>query len=133
MSQSYLGAFNNQLIRFFEDLVESYPEEKSLRMALEAIQGTKKINPKLILDLFYDNVYRDCHEWVENEDEAIIQHAKTKISNEYNEMSVALVIFDKYWTEMSQNNQAAIWKYLKVLCVLCERAKGLPSKQSIAK
>jgi hypothetical protein len=133
MSQSYLGAFNNQLIRFFEDLVGTYPEEKSLRMALEAIQGTKKINPKLILDLFFDNVYRDCHEWVENEDEAIIAFAKTKIANEYNEMSVALVIFDKYWSEMSENNQAAIWKYLKVLCVLCEKAKGLPSKQSLAK
>jgi hypothetical protein len=133
MSQSYLGAFNNQLIRFFEDLVDTYPEEKGLRMALEAIQATKKINPKLILDLFYDNVYRDCHEWVENEDDAIIAFAKNKIANEYNEMSVALVIFDKYWSEMSENNQAAIWKYLKVLCVLCEKAKGLPAKQSFAK
>jgi hypothetical protein len=133
MSQSYLGAFNNQLLRFFEDLVDTYPEEKSLRMALEAIQATKKINPKLILDLFYDNVYRDCHEWIENEDDAIIVFAKDKIANEYNEMSVALVIFDKYWSDMSENNQSAIWKYLKVLCVLCEKAKGLPSKQSIAK
>jgi hypothetical protein len=133
MSQSYLGAFNNQLLRFFEDLVDTYPEEKSLRMALEAIQATKKINPKLILDLFYDNVYRDCHEWIETEDDAIIVFAKDKIANEYNEMSVALVIFDKYWSDMSENNQSAIWKYLKVLCVLCEKAKGLPSKQSIAK
>jgi hypothetical protein len=133
MSQSYLGAFNNQLLRFFEDLVDTYPEEKSLRMALEAIQATKKINPKLILDLFYDNVYRDCHEWIETEDDAIIAFAKDKIANEYNEMSVALVIFDKYWSDMSENNQSAIWKYLKVLCVLCEKAKGLPSKQSIAK
>lgn len=131
MSQSYLGAFNNQLIRFFEELTEIYPEEKSIRMGLDAIQSTKKINPKLILDLFYDNVYRDCHVWIENEDEEIIKFAKNKIMNEYNEMSVALVIFDKYWTEMSENNQSAIWKYLKVLCVLCEKAKGLPTKSSM--
>ncbi len=130
---SFLGAFNNQLLRFFEELTESYPEEKGIRMALEAIQGTKKINPKLILDLFYENVYRDCHEWIENEDEAIIVFAKSKISNEYNEMSAALFIFDKYWSEMSENNQKAIWQYLKVLCVLCEKAKGLPSSQSTAK
>lgn len=133
MSQSYLGAFNNQLLRFFEELTDSYPEEKGIRMALEAIQGTKKINPKLILDLFYDHVYKDCHEWIENEDEAMIVFAKNKISNEYNEMSAALFIFDKYWPEMSENNQSAIWKYLKVLCVLCEKAKGLPSKGSMAK
>jgi hypothetical protein len=90
---SYLGAFNNQLLRFFEELVESYPEEKSMKMALEAIQGTKKINPKLILDLFFDNVYNPCHEWIENEDDAIIHFAKHKIANEYNEMTVALIIF----------------------------------------
>ena len=129
---SYLGAFNNQLIRFFEELVDSYPEEKGIRMGLEAIQGAKKINPKLILDLFYDNVYRDCHVWIEDEDESIIEFAKKKISHEYNEMSAALFIFDKYWVSMSTNNQSAIWKYLKVLCVLCEKAKGLPSKSSIA-
>lgn len=125
---SYLGAFNNQLLRFFEELTESYPEEKGIKMALEAIQGAKRINPKLILDLFYDNVYRECHEWIETENEAIITYAKSKISTEYNEMSAALFIFDKYWTSMSSNNQQVIWNYLKVLCVLCEKAKGLPSK-----
>lgn len=130
---SFLSAFNNQLIRFFEELTASYPEEKGIRMALEAIQGTKKINPKLILDLFYDNVYRECHEWIENEDDAIIVFAKSKISNEYNEMSAALFIFDKYWPDMTENNQKVIWQYLKVLCILCEKAKGLPSKQSLAK
>jgi len=129
---SYLGAFNNQLIRFFEELTDSYPEEKGIKMALEVVQGTKKINPKLILDLFYDNVYRECHVWIEDEDENIISFAKNKVTNEYNEMSAALFIFDKYWPEMSENNQKAIWQYLKVLCVLCEKAKGLPSKQSVA-
>ncbi len=127
---SYLGAFNNQLLRFFEELVDSYPEEKGIKMALEAIQGTKKINPKLILDLFFDNVYRECHEWIENEDDAIITFAKGKISNEYNEMSAALFIFDKHWVMMTENNQKIIWQYLKVLCILCEKAKGLPHKPS---
>jgi hypothetical protein len=132
MAQSYLGAFNNQLLRFFEELTDSYPEEKGIKMALEAIQGAKKINPKLILDLFYEHVYRDCHEWIRSEDESIIAFAKNKVSNEYNEMSAALFIFDKYWSTMSVHNQVAIWKYLQVLCILCEKAKGLPSKTSIA-
>jgi hypothetical protein len=48
-------------------------------------------------------------------------------------MSAALFIFDKYWPEMSENNQKVIWQYLKVLCVLCEKAKGLPPSQSLAK
>lgn len=131
---SLLGAFNNQLIRFFEELTESFPEEKDIKMGLEAVQGAKKINPKLILDLFYEHVYKGVHEAIEREDEvAMVKFAQAKIKNEFNEMSSALVIFDKQWFTMTENNRAAIWKYLKVLCVLCEKAKGLPSSVSFSR
>lgn len=124
-----LGAFNNQLIRFFEELTESYPEEKDIRVSLEALQGAKKINPKLILDLFYEHVYIGANQHIENEDEeGLIGFAKEKIANQFNWMSSALVIFDKHWTSMSDANRDAIWKYLKVLCILCAKAKGLPTK-----
>ena len=124
-----LGAFVNQLIRFFEDLTETYPEEKEIKFGLEALQGAKKINPKLILDLFYEHVYMPAHEAIATEDdEKVVAFARSKIQNEFNEMSAALVIFDRHWATMSDSNRAAIWKYLKVLCVLCARAKGLPLK-----
>lgn len=122
---SALGAFNTQLIRFFEELAETYPEERDIKLALEAIQGAKKINPKLILDLFYEHVYRDLHDAIEKEDEAVvIGFAKAKIGGQFNEMSPALLIFDKHWPGMTAANQKAIWNYLKVLCKLCERARA---------
>jgi|UniRef100_A0A6C0BC51 hypothetical protein len=123
---SFLGAFNTQLIRFFEDLSETYPEERDIKMALEAIQGLKKINPKMILELFYDHVYQPMHEAIGREDEVVvIEYANRKISTQFNEMSIALVMFQKHWTTMSDANRASIWKYLKVLCALCEKAKDL--------
>ena len=122
---SALGAFNTQLIRFFEDLKESYPEERDIRMALEAIQGAKKINPKLILDLFWENVARDLADPISRQDEeVVVAYAKQKIQGKYNEMSPALSIFDKHWPAMSDVNREAIWKYMKVLCVLCENARS---------
>jgi len=121
---SALGAFNTQLIRFFEELAETYPEERDIKLSLEAIQGAKKINPKLILDLFYDNVYNDLHEAINVEDENfVIEYAKKKISGQYNEISPALMIFEKHWPSMNEGNQKAIWKYLKVLCALCKNAR----------
>ena len=124
-----LGAFNNQLIRFFEELVESYPEEKEIKYGLEALQGAKKINPKLILDLFYEHVFVPAHEAIEtDDDDKVLKYARSKIQNEFNEMSSALLIFDRHWETMTDNNKAAIWKYLKVLCVLCARAKGIHVK-----
>jgi hypothetical protein len=121
---SALGAFNNQLIRFFQELRDTFPEEREIKGALEAIEGAKKINPKLILDLFYDYVYIGLHEAIAREDEVVVvEFAKSKISASFNEMSPALMIFDKHWPTMADTNRKAIWQYLKVLCALCEKAR----------
>jgi hypothetical protein len=37
-------------------------------------------------------------------------------------MTCALALFDKHWETMGDNNREVIWKYLKVLCLLCEKA-----------
>jgi hypothetical protein len=122
---SALGAFNNQLIRFFQELRDTYPEERDIKMALEAIEGAKKINPKLILDLFYEYVHKDLSDAIGREDEVVvINFAKSKINAQFNEMSPALLIFDKHWPTMADPNRKAIWNYLKVLCILCEKARA---------
>jgi len=65
-------------------------------------------------------------EAIKREDEdVVINYAKTIISSQFNEMSVALVMFDKHWPSLSDTNRKNIWSYLKVLCVLCEKAKDL--------
>jgi hypothetical protein len=132
---SLLGAFNTQLIRFFEDLTDTIPEEKAIRQALEALHGAKKINPKLILDLFYEHVYLGIYQGILNQDEkTVIEFAKDKIQNQFNEISAALIIFDKYWDTLSDSNHAHIWDYLKVLCVLCEKARGItPLAKNLAR
>jgi len=123
---SFLGAFNTQLVRFFEGLTEIFPEERDIKASLEAIHGLKKINPKMILDLFYEHVYMHVAEAIKREDdEVVIAYAKKAIAAQFNEMSVALVMFDKHWPALSEGNRKSIWSYLKVLCVLCEKVKGI--------
>ena len=120
---SALGAFNTQLIRFFKELSETYPEERDIKLAVDAIEGAKKINPKMILDLFKDYVYDDLNEPIQRGDEEyVLSYAKKKINDKFNEMSPALIIFDKHWVTMTEQNQKAIWNYLKVLCILCKKA-----------
>ena len=120
-----LGAFNTQLIRFFKELSETYPEERDIRLAVEGIEGAKKINPKLILDMFYDYVYLSLNDAIRREDEEyVLEFAKKKSGEQFNEMGPALLIFDKHWANMTQENQKAIWNYLKVLCILCEKARN---------
>ena len=123
--KSTLGLFNDKLVAFFEELASTYPEERDIKMALEAIQGAKKINPKLVLDLFIDNVSKPLHDDILTEnDEKVIAYAKSVINTTYNEMLSALMIFDKHWPTMSDANRKAIWNYLKVLVLLSDRARA---------
>jgi hypothetical protein len=120
-----LGLFNEKLVGFFEDLAASYPEEKDIKMALEAIQGARKINPRLVLDLFVENVSKPLRDDILAEDDVkVIAYAQSTINTTYNEMLSALMIFDKHWPTMSEVNRKAIWTYLKVLVLLSDRAKA---------
>jgi GTP1/Obg family GTP-binding protein len=122
---SFLSAFNTQLINFFEELIQVLPGERDVQMGLEAIKGAKKINPRLILDLFVEHVYTDLHEAIERKDIDTVQRvARVKIMGHFNEMMAALTIFDKHWNVLTPSTQEAIWKYLRVLCVLAEKARG---------
>ena len=46
---SSLTAFTAQLVNFFDELCNTFPEERDIKMANEAIKGARKINPRLIL------------------------------------------------------------------------------------
>ena len=120
---SYLSAFNTQLINFFDELCTAFPEEKDIKMATDGIKGVKKVNPRLILDLFVEHVYKDCSEAIYERNAAKFRHAaQIKISKQFNDVLSALAIFDKHWDTMGQQNQKVIWDYLKVLCQLSEKA-----------
>jgi hypothetical protein len=122
---SALSSFNTQLVNFFEELSQTFPEEKDIRMGLEAIKGAKRINPRLILDLFYEHVYKAINHAIQRKDIQYIQnYARVVISTQFNEIMPALAIFDKHWNTMTSANQDIIWKYMRVLCLLCEKARA---------
>jgi hypothetical protein len=121
---SALTAFTTQMVMFFEELCNTFPEERDIKMAVEAIKGTKKINPRLLFDLFVEHFYNDLGPSVYNRDVGHIRYvAQQKISTQFNEMISALAIFDKHWDTMGTNNQEVIWQYLKVLCVLVDKIR----------
>jgi hypothetical protein len=120
-----LGIFNSKLIGFFEDLAETFPEEKDIKSALEMLQFAKKSTPTMILAMFVEYVQRPLHHAIMKEDEnAIIEFARASITTQFNEISPALMIFDKHWATLSDANRQAIWKHLKVLVLLAERASN---------
>jgi hypothetical protein len=126
MSTSPLTAFCNMLVRFFEELKDTFPEEREIRVALETINGAKRINPRLVLDMFYEHVTKDLKEAISKEDvNYIVQYGRQKIDQQFNEILPALAIFDKHWATLSDANRNVIWKYLKVLVSLSEKSQSV--------
>ena len=123
VQMSILSAFNTQLIQFFDELCNTFPEDKDIKMATEAIKGAKKINPRLILDLFVEHVYKECASAIYDRNiNQFRQVAQRKINTQFNEMTSALAVFDRHWDTMGEKNHEVIWQYMKVLCILSEKA-----------
>ena len=131
VQMSILSAFTTQLVNLFDELCTTFPEEKEIKWATEAIKGAKKINPRMILELFNTHVYQDCATIIYEKDHVAFRHmVQKKVSIHLNEMLSALSIFDKHWETMGEKNRSVIWEYLKVLCLLCEKAMAPPAKSN---
>ncbi|MEI6360369.1 MAG: hypothetical protein WCO50_08585 [Synechococcus sp. ELA619] len=110
-----------------EELADTYPEEKDISTALDALRLLKKVNPKLIHSGFMEYIYPDFHEPVMNEDETtLISKAKGMLAGDHKEYAVAYIIFDRHWSTMTEANKKAIWNWCKIIVVLGKRVAGLP-------
>ena len=125
---SILNAFTTQMVQFFDELGTTFPEEKDIKMATESVKGAKKINPRLLLNLFVEYVYKPCSKAIyEKNIHFIRRQMHDTISTQFNDMMVILTLFDKHWETMGEQNQSTIWQYLKVLCLLSEKATAANS------
>ena len=120
---SILNAFTTQMVQFFDELSSTFPEEKDIKMATESVKGAKKINPRLLLNLFVEYVHKPCSKAIyEKNVHFIRRQMHDTISTQFNDMLVILTLFDTHWETMGEQNQDIIWQYLKVLCLLSEKA-----------
>lgn len=114
-----LRAFCNQLVSFFEDLTETYPEETEISTATQTLKLMKQMNPRLVHHTFMTKVCADYAQHILNEDEEyILKRAKGSVDSSYN---YAFWIFDKHWNTMSETNKQHVWRYVKGLVLLAKR------------
>lgn len=117
-----LRAFCNQMVAFFEDISDTYPEETDIVRAAQALKLLKQANPRLMHRVFTKNVNGDfANRILEEDEEYILERAKHLIDSEYADIKYAFWIFDKHWSTMSETNKQYVWKYFKSLVLLARR------------
>lgn len=121
---SVLGAFCNQLLAFFEDMRDTYPEEKDIGMASSALKLLKQANPRLIHTVFMNAVDQELIDHVLVEDEVyVIEKARVILDSKYSEIAYAFWIFDKHWSTMTETNKRHVWDYFKTIVILAQKVE----------
>jgi hypothetical protein len=121
---SVLGAFCNQLLAFFEDMRDTYPEEKDIGMAASALKLLKQANPRLIHTVFMNAVDQELIDHVLVEDEIyVIEKARVILDSKYSEIAYAFWIFDKHWSTMTETNKRHVWDYFKTIVILAQKVE----------
>ena len=119
---SALSAFNSQLIAFFDDMSDTYPEEKDIKSAAEALKALKKMNPRMIHSKFMEVVHAEFKDPISKRDEVyLVNRAHEILNSQYSDMAFAFWIFDKHWKTMTEANKKHVWDYCNVLIVLAEK------------
>ena len=117
-------AFNNQLDKFLNELIQTYPEDKDFAYYKRLIDNVKKFNIRKPIELFASVIQKHTQLIQERDSDFFFNNFNSIVSSETtdaNSQAEAFRLFDnikKYWAEMPQDNRKVIWDYLNVLMKL---------------
>ena len=122
MSNTYLTAFNNLVIKFNDDLIMTFPEENDFKVYKRGIMMINSANAKKICSLYknYMILYRKK---IEEKDESFfLENNYTEIVNNTKSEGVEGIIqkLKNYWNILSSSNKDKIWEYLLSLIKLSD-------------
>ena len=122
MSNTYLTAFNNLVIKFNDDLITTFPEENDFKVYKRGIMMLNMANAKKICSLYknYMILYRTKIE--ENDESFFLTNDYTEIVNNSKSEGVEGIIqkLKNYWNTLSVVNKVKIWEYLNSLIKLSD-------------
>jgi hypothetical protein len=117
-------AFNNQLDKFLDELIKTYPEDKDFPYYKRLVDQLKRLNVRKPIELYAFTVHKHV-KLIENRDSDFFFSNFGKLVSEETEdksnQAEAFRLFEnikKYWEEMNDDNKKIIWDYLNVLTKL---------------
>jgi len=117
-----LTAFNNIVIKFNDELIETFPEENEFKVFKNALLLLKKANPRKVVEIFkyYSINFKNK---IESKDESFFLETDPKMLSEMEDNAISNLInkLKLYWNTLSTINKDKIWQYLNTLLKLSEK------------
>ena len=109
-----VGTFNDMLGQFINELIQTFPEEKSFKKYQTSLDIMKKANPRKCVDAFMKNVGTYSQQIMTKDDSFFPVVEELPIS--------------KYWNDdLSTATKDAIWQYLQTLNILGMTITNIPA------
>jgi hypothetical protein len=123
-STQILRTFNTQLSDFLEDIAHVFPENSDILTTQTIIQQTKKINPSLIINIWFTYVHIPYGEHINNNELSFFIDKDYKDDLKYiSDNNTILESIDKIKQpikSMDDKNKDTAMKYIKNLTKLSE-------------
>lgn len=116
----YEKAFLTQLKNFIVELRKLYPDDEIFRISEYYLKLYSTTDPTTVIDFFrtYSEKFKD---YIEEENEDFFISHEDYVPNQTDYTSTVILRLKNYWFELEKHNKKIIWKYLKVLVILCEK------------
>ena len=112
-----VSAFNQTLMEFLDDLVQTFPENKGIASQKFKLEIAIKANSRIALDTIMPDLAKHASA-ITQRDESVLQEVQ-KVFPE--------IDFVQLWTEISDNTKKVIWDYINTLLMLGTTIMSIPS------
>jgi hypothetical protein len=116
-----VSAFNDMMEQFLDELVLTFPEEKSFVKFQASFSILRKTRPRSALENYIKSIGPVATHVMQKDESFFKEHADTvPILKDLN--------LNKIWTDdLSETTKEAIWKYLQTLYILATTISVLPA------
>lgn len=115
-----LGAFNDMMEQFVNELVQTFPDEKIFKKYQVSLELLRKTNPRKVLDS-YMTAIGPIQNRIMSRDESVISDPSCQF--------IPDLQLQRIWNpELSDGTKNAIWQYLQTLIILGSTITALPQE-----
>lgn len=117
----WVKCFNDKFVEFMNELIETFPNDKDFKMFKQSFNMLKLVDEAKPVELFRqhamqyrENIDGENEEFFLNHDferelQMVRNGSESSLSQEL------MVKLKQYWVELSVDNKAVVWKYLKLM------------------
>ena len=119
MANIHVKKFNKIIIGFLDELMKILPEEKNIKVFKSQLSTVEFLDEKKIIKSFIQYGYPYKKQILDKDSSFFLKEGNVKIEGDY--MSEALQLKRLWQTKLSDDNKEVVWKYFKVLVLICEK------------